>query len=150
MQRANTLLMLAVCIASCREKQDIEATHARYAPGQVWTYKTRSGEPTSRLTVLRIDKEDPLGFIVHVRVDGLLLKSPTAPGGFAKEIGHLPFAVTAIDESVIKMEGSVSVPSFREGYQTWRTAFDKKKAGVWSVPVAEAVAAMERILTDKR
>ena len=64
-------------------------------------------------------------------------------------ISHLPFAVAAIDDSVVKIESTTPMPDFREGYDMWRSAFDQKKAGVWTAPVAEAIGAMEEALNDK-
>ena len=47
----------------------------RYEPGQVWTYNHRHAEEASRATILRIDVHPKIGNIVHVRVDGVAIKS---------------------------------------------------------------------------
>jgi hypothetical protein len=125
---------------------DIQAAHPRYAPGQVWMYGTRPGEDASRVTVLRVDKTDAAGFIIHVRVDDVSVRNPSAPDGVARTISHLPFSADAIDASVLTMEGTSSVPDFQDGYELWREAFDQGKGGVWTVSVAEAVGAMETAL----
>jgi hypothetical protein len=35
------------------------------------------------------------------------------------------------------------LPPFLEGYRQWRTAFDNRRAGVFTLPVAEVVEAIE-------
>ena len=42
-----------------------------FAPGQVWTYKTRPGEEASRIIVCRVETDPKLGEIVHIHVNGL-------------------------------------------------------------------------------
>jgi hypothetical protein len=146
------VVLVMLCSVACHKDAgvDIESKHPRYSPGQVWSYKTRPHEAQSRLTILRIDKTDKVGFIVHARVDGLAIKNPTAPHGVAETISHLPFAADAIDASVVKLERTDLVPDFHEGYETWREDFDRGKAGVWKIPVAEAVSAMESVLSGKK
>ena len=145
-------LLLLNWVAACgnTEPVNIEAKHPRYAPGQVWTYRTRPSEAQSRLTILRVENAEPTGYIVHVRVDGVSIKNTSAPGGASRTIGHLPFAVAAIDASVVTMEKTTPVPDFREGYDQWRAAFDQKKAGVWTTSVAEAVTAMEAVMAGAK
>jgi hypothetical protein len=126
----------------------MEASHPKYQPGQVWKYHARSTEPDSRVTILRVDSAPELGFIVHVAVDGLAIKSPQNEGGVAKTISHLPFSETAVNKSLTSLERTGPVPEFRDGYQTWRTGFEQHNAGVWSVSVAEAISAMESILSQ--
>ena len=36
-------------------------------PGQIWEYKTRTGEAASRLTVLKVEQYKGLGLVVHIR-----------------------------------------------------------------------------------
>lgn len=149
--RAALLLLVAPIACDRSRVADIEAPHPRYKPGQIWTYKTRPGEDNSRVTILRVDKHPATGeFIVHIGIDGLAIQSPSAPGGLARTISHLPFAEDAVAGSLVSVEQAGSVPDFREGYEMWRSGFDQHKAGVWSVPIADAVSAMESALAKSQ
>jgi hypothetical protein len=61
----------------------------------------------------------------------------------ATEIAHLPLSETSLRKSVTRLRGT-SQPSsdFDSGYQEWREA----EGGVFSLTVAEAVAAVEKVL----
>jgi len=91
---------------------------SQFEAGQVWTYQTRPGEEDSRLTVVKVEQQDKLGTIVHIRVDGVAQKNPHAPDGVSRVIHHMPFDAEAIRKSVIELVASgVPVPdSFEEGY----------------------------------
>jgi hypothetical protein len=120
-----------------------------FAAGQVWTYKTRSGEDASRVVVCRVETDPKLGEVVHIQVNGLKLQNKHAPEGFSGVIGHLPYSADALRKSVTKLEATgTKPPEFEEGYKTWRAAFEQHKAGVWTVGVAEAVATMERAMSQ--
>jgi hypothetical protein len=120
-----------------------------FAPGQIWTYHTRPGEEASRLIICRIDPDPNLGQIIHIHVNGLRLKNKRAPGGSTDQIGHMPYAADALCKSLTGLESTGSaLPPFEDGYQQWRDAFDHGKAGVWTAPPAEAIAAMESILNQ--
>jgi hypothetical protein len=88
---------------------------------------------------------DPrLGEIVHIHVDGLRFKNKRAPGGSSDQIGHMPYSAEALRKSLTKLESTgAALPTFEDGYQQWRSAFDKGKAGVWTAPVSEAITGME-------
>ena len=126
------------------------AVSSRYQPGQVWSYQTRDGEEESQLVILRLDADPRLGTIVHVYIDGVSIRNPHAPSGVATEIGHMPFAEAAIDESVVQQVGTRQLPDFQEGYDAWREAFDAGRGGVFSIPAAEAVEYMEQALNQPR
>jgi hypothetical protein len=120
-----------------------------FAPGQVWTYNTRPGEEASRIVICRVETDPKLGQIVHIHVNGLRFKNKHAPGGISNEIGHMPYAADALQKSVVKLESTSAVlPSFEDGYQEWRNAFEEGKAGVWTAPVSEAIAGLESALNQ--
>lgn len=122
----------------------VDVTDSQYQPGQVWAYRTRPGEDSSTLTVLRFERADTLGVIVHVAVEGLTIRNPSAPDGLIRRLAHLPFAKDAIDRSVVrKVRDAGPVPDYAEGYREWRRAFDAGKGGVFTITVAEAVALLE-------
>lgn len=123
----------------------------RLEAGQVWTYTARPGEEASRLTVLQIDPHEKFGEIVHVCVTGVAQKNPFAPGGVSSVIGHMPFSVAAVEESVLALEASgVPLPEYRSGYDQWKTAFDAGKGGVFTIPVAQAVQYCEEALANAK
>jgi hypothetical protein len=149
---AISLVLLVAGFTACRNASTniVEVSHPKYHAGQIWKYRTRLGEESSRATILRIDKTPKVGFIIHIAVDGLSVKSPTSANGIAKTISHLPFAESAMDQSLTELERIGGVPDFSDGYKTWRTSFDQNKAGFWTVPVAEAVTAMEAALSGAK
>ena len=120
----------------------VDVSEGKYRVGEVWGYHTRPGEKGSFLTVLKVESSPTIGVIVHIRVDGLRIENPQAESGMSDSIGHMPVLEQAIDGSVTSRLTAV-VPSFRrdqdDGYQEWRRGFDAGEAGVWSIPVADAV-----------
>lgn len=125
-------------------------TVTRYEPGQVWRYRTRPGEEASRVGIVKVDSDPKLGHIIHIMVMGLALKNPAAPGGISQSISHLPYLESGIDASVTDLESSgVALSGWEGGYDHWKKPFDEGKAGVWSIPVEEAIAAMEQALSQE-
>ena len=116
----------------------------KYLPGQIWTYRTRPGEESSRLTVVRVDEDRDYGTIVHVTIADLEIRTDEAAGGVARTVTHMPFDEQAMDDSVLELIASdVDLPDYREGYDLWREAFDRGEAGVFDCEVAAAVEMME-------
>ncbi|AKZ64662.1 hypothetical protein F506_20175 [Herbaspirillum hiltneri N3] len=104
--------------------------------GQVWAYKTRPGESESTVTVLKIEQYKDLGQVIHVRIDGIRMRNPIK-GNIVTDIPHLPFRSAAVQRSVTKLiRKSSTVPDFKEGYDTWRQAYDVGKAGAFETDVA--------------
>ena len=117
---------------------------ATYESGQVWKYQTRPGEEESRITVVAVDEHDKLGTIVHIFVSGLSIRNPHSSTGMVPEISHMPMSSQALDSCVTEMAEIVSeLPDFREGYDTWKHAFDAGEGGVFSISVAKAIEFME-------
>lgn len=122
----------------------------QFQPGQVWTYQHRPGEEGSRLTVLLVEPQPNLGSIIHIRLEGLTVKNPSAPDGVARAIAHLPYAEASLASCVGQLEqGHAAVPEFEDGYRAWKTAFAQGKAGVWTMPLAQCVETMEKILSQQ-
>jgi hypothetical protein len=125
---------LFVAQSNCAHPEVI--TDPKFAPGQVWSYKARSGEESSTVTILRIEKTPKLGTIVHIRIDGIHLKNCTG-GASPRLIEHAPFTRAALDASVTTEVGSVSkLPDYDAGYQDWLSHCD----GVYTIPVDRMVA----------
>ena len=124
---------------------------SKYQPGQVWTYKARAGEEDSRVTILKIDEHEILGNIVHLHISGVTIMDPPAPDRFAKVIHHAPFALAAVEDSVLEVQSEkVDLPEFREGYEIWKEAFEDGKAGVFTVSIAAGIEAMAQSLQSVR
>jgi hypothetical protein len=148
------VIAAAAALAACnRERKDTpmlsDVSTAKYHAGETWKYKTRPGEEGSILTVVKVESSPRLGIIVHVSLDGLNVRSKHAPSGTSDRIGHMPFSEAAIDASVTGRVGKAgALPKFEDGYKEWRAGYDQGKAGIFSVPVAEAVGYTESILQE--
>jgi len=145
---AFAVLLLAIAIAAFAtvktEKTDLkEVKDDKYKPGHVWSYKTRPGEETSTLTILRVEEAPKGKRIVHIRVDGIRLKNCTG-GPEPDTVEHMPFAKEMLDASVIKKERTVAIPHFDEGYSQWRKGWDEGKAGFYTITVSEAIEVMQK------
>ena len=91
-----------------------------------------------------MESSPELGVIVHVAVDQIKLAN--CHGGPSPDaVPHMPFARKALDGSVTKKIASQQpLPDYREGYQEWKAAYGKKKAGIYVISVAKAVAVAEK------
>jgi hypothetical protein len=142
------LLIAATVFARVKtEKVDLkEVKDNKYAPGQVWRYKTRPDEEGSTLTILRVEQA-PLGKrIVHIHLDGIQLKN--CLGGNAPErVEHMPFDKESLDASVIELVGKSPVPDYESGYMQWRRGWDAGKAGVYTITVSQAIDVMQQIFS---
>lgn len=121
-----------------------DASDPKFHVGDVWGYKTRSGEDNSRLTVVKIDSSPELGIIVHIAVDNLTWKDcQNRP--FPQSVPHMPFARKALDVSLLKQTGVVqSLPDYQNGYEEWKAAYSKKSAGIYIIEVRDAVSVAEQ------
>jgi hypothetical protein len=132
---AGFVLSVLVCQAgdrTCAPPQP--AKDAKFHPGQVWQYKTRSGEERSLVTILKVESL-PKGLIIHIRVDGVRLKNCSG-GPEPETIEHMPFAREAIERSVTKLvREDPKIPDFQAGYDDWRNAC----GGVYTISIADAV-----------
>jgi len=117
----------------------------KFAAGQVWTYQTRPEESDSRITIVRVDDDDEYGTIVHIYVSDVAIPNPGAPGGQTTYIAHLPYADEALEAAVLEKESeTLELPSYEEGYRLWHDAFENGEAGVFTIPVAEAISFVEQ------
>lgn len=119
----------------------------RFQPGQVWRYKTRPGEESSRLTILRVESYPKLGRIVHIQVNDVALKNPKSAGDASTVISHLPYAEQSLAQSVTTLgRDNVTPEGWEDGYQHWKSELDAGTAGIWTIEVSEAVSAVEEVL----
>lgn len=147
-----TCILITLLLVGCDGGKTSMATGntmQAFAPGQVWTYNTRPGEEASRIVICRVETDPKLGEIVHIHVNGRYFKNKHAPDGSTDQIGHMPYASESLRRCLTKLESTgAALPTFEDGYQEWRGAFDKGKAGVWTVSVSEALAGMESALNQ--
>lgn len=125
---------ISVAQSSCVQPQLV--TDPKFVPGQVWAYKTRPGEESSTLTILRVEKTPKLGTIVHLRIDRVHFSNCT--GGPSPEvIEHAPFTRAALEASVtMKVNSVFQVPAYDAGYQDWLSHC----GGVYTITVDRMVA----------
>lgn len=116
---------------------------SRFRPGQVWAFKVPSDQSAARLIILRVEDGGKLGTIVHIGISDLHY------AGAMKQIGHMPFAESAVAESVTTLEKeSGPLPDFEDGYGEWRRAFDAGQAGVFTISVGKACEAVVGVAMD--
>ena len=129
-----------------------ESSSVSFSVGQVWKYKTRSGESDSRVTIVSIDYQDAeYGDIIHIYISDLNIPNPSAPGGKTLFISHLPYLADALAESVTELESQYDdvksqlkqFEATQEGYSLWKKAFENSEAGVFTNPVADAIGFVE-------
>lgn len=117
----------------------------KFKVGQVWSYQNRVGEDKSMIRILKVENYEKLGIVVHIAVNNLHIKDSN--GNEHDYISHLPFSKEALDKNVTTLnKEDEPLPDFKEGYESWKSAFDANEAGVWSIPVSEAMKYMEEAL----
>ena len=115
-----------------------EVTDGKFRSGQVWTYRTRVGEESSRAFVGRVDQLATGERIVHVALVGLRIENPLADGGCQSILSHAPVLESSCSQSVLELQDqSMIVGTFEEGYATWRNAFDGGGGGFFTVELKE-------------
>lgn len=116
----------------------------RFAAGQLWTYRTREGEESSRAIVLHVEEFPSLGCVAHVALVDLAIRCPSSEGGFLQTLRHLPVAASSLHESLCELQlDGLRLPDPDEICGEWRRAFETSGAGCWTLPLAEIVQAIE-------
>ncbi len=114
---------------------------AAYQVGQRWSYHTRPADKGSTLVIGKIQPELE---IIHVAIEQVLLPNAAKPSS----ISHLPFAKTALDQSVTELlEESVEIDkNFAEGLAIW----EADKRGFFQLTVSETLNSLfESMATSK-
>jgi len=115
---------------------------------EVWSYKARAGEESSRVAIGRIDSLPGDTIAVHVKIVGLRLRNSNAPAGITTVMGHAPILESALLASVLeRVDEEVDLDGFDEGYKTWLAAYLEGEAGLFSMPLAEIVSSIEATLS---
>ena len=111
--------------------------------GQEWSFTGRPTDPAPTLIIDRIEDVPKVGEVVHVSVRGVHIRNPNVAGGISTELQHLPFARSALENSLVKLlKDSVALPDFEPGYEAWKRA----KGGAFSISVREALDYVEHTL----
>jgi len=142
-------LTTLTCSGQTEIKKEMDYKDEKFEVGQVWTYETRTGEENSTIQILKIDKYENQEAFIHVSVEGLKLKNPKIESGVSEDIGHLPFSRKSLNESVTKLvSNKEELSDYKDGYNAWKEAFEKEKAGVFSISISEAVEFVESTLNQ--
>jgi len=140
-------VLLATCSPNEEKMTFTDTQDSEFKAGQVWNYRTRPTEANSTLTICKVEIAGKLGKVIHISLADVKVKSDKNIDGFATNISHLPFSESAVKQSVTKLvKEGVALPDYQEGYDLWRNSVESGEGGVWTIPVAEAVAAMESLL----
>ena len=116
-----------------------------FAEGQLWSYHTRKGEENSRVLINKVETSPKLGKIFHISVSDVKVKNPRIAGGVSTDLPHFPVSQETLQKSLTRLRGkSTPHPDYREGYQTWKSAFDQGEAGIFTIGVAEIVDVVEQ------
>ena len=115
--------------------------------GQVWTYRTRVGEESSRVVVGRVDRLKSGELIVHVALIGVRIVNPNTQSGVQSVLAHVPISEDAFTQSVIQLtDEEVTVEGFAAGYDAWRQAFESEGGGYFTVPLQKVPNLIEAAL----
>ena len=108
---------------------------------------TRPGEEASFFVIRKIETLPKIGEVIHISIFGLKIKSPSAQKGFIDQAGHIPIAGANLRASLKgRVQRSIPDADWKEGYRTWREAYDSGKGGVFTKSVSECVGFMEEAL----
>lgn len=120
-----------------------------FREGQVWSYKTRKGEEKSTVLINKVDTDPKLGKIFHISIFGVKIKNPRIVGGVSTELQHSPVSEETLKKSLTKMTRKDSPnPDYADGYKTWKEAFDRGDAGVFTIGVADIVGVIEKTINQ--
>lgn len=112
--------------------------------GQIYGFKSRAQDPDPKVYIVKLDDGGPKGQIVHTHIKGLKIKTPLSKSGFTDHIVHLPFTESALENSsLIYLETTKELPDISTGYQSWLKGFEDKKAGIFHIPLIDAINFIE-------
>jgi hypothetical protein len=145
--RTALALALALAFGAACTKDVAPLVDNAFAPGQRYRYATRDTEPESTFLVLKVEQHEAAGRVVHIRTDGLKLKNASDSSGYSDTITHMPFAEDALRSSTRDLvKEAEALPDFQLAYDTWRQAFFDDGAGIFTVPLGQAVQVMENAI----
>lgn len=119
-----------------------------YAPGQIWTYRTRPGDEGSRVKIQMVEhypyaEEGADDRVFHVSVAGVRFRNPAVP----QEIAHAPVSRETLDASVLALadpDPEAEFPDPSEGVASWKEG----EGGVFTLGLAELVQMYDDVTAD--
>jgi hypothetical protein len=115
----------------------------RLAPGQSWTYRTRKGEEASRVRVVSTENSGADDGVVHALLVDVRLQTPRGHQDFL----YAPMSERVFRASVVDVVGAdEDVSRAPEGLAHWRAARRAGRGGVWTIPLAEVLDAMQEAI----
>lgn len=149
MSRILLIGFLLFAITTCSNQSEMDYKDDKFEVGQIWNYETRKGEEGSTIQIVKIDKYKNQDAFIHISIKGLKMKNPAIEGGISETIGHLPFARKSVVESVTTLVSSKEkLSDFREGYQSWKEAFEAEKGSVFTISISDAVKYVEEVMNQ--
>lgn len=140
---------LISCNGQIKQQSDMNYKDDKLESGQIWKYNTRAGEDSSRVAILKVEKYDDEGVVVHIAVKGININNPQKDSRKAEDISHLPFSKEAVIESLTDLESSNNdLPDFENGYQQWKQAFNTGKGGIFTIEIKDAVEYVEQTMNQ--
>ena len=105
----------------------------KYAPGQVWEYRTR---PQDAGSLIKIQQVSDLGGskVYHISIVGVHF----ATRGIAGILPHIPVSDATLDASVKQRSAThmeFPTTALRDGISEW----EKAKGGVFTIPVSQII-----------
>ena len=115
--------------------------------GQVWKYKNRPGEDDSVIRILKIERHDKYGKLIHISVENLKLTNADNKDVTFHSIDHIVFDENSIKNSVTELvKENDKLPDFQSSYNAWKKYFDQGMAGVNGESVAYTLNVLEEIM----
>lgn len=142
-----TLVVICASLSGCSKRSEdaSSAVQSKYRTGQVWSYNTRPNEAESEMTILKVESYPPIGNVVHVSIRGLRIMNPRTKEGFVSILPFATFSEDAINRSVLSLTGEkTELPDYKGAHEAWQQKYQENQGGVFPVPVAEAVALVEK------
>jgi len=115
-----------------------------FSEGQLWSYKSRQGEEDSRVLINKIEQDEKLGNIYHISIYDINLKNSRSETGVVEDLPHFPVSEETLDMSLDELIKVTQINSeYIEGYNSWKSAFDAREAGIFTISIAEIVEVIE-------
>jgi hypothetical protein len=90
-----TIIGLITMLVACSQHTNT----CRYREGQVWSYKTRTGEEQSKLIIQKVVPNAKLGCVVFIAIDGLHIVRDHYTGTEIHSVSLIPFSQESLDRS---------------------------------------------------
>lgn len=148
-RRLILLFVAVVLLSACQAAPTLQdASESAFQVGGIWNYRARPGEEGSFLVITKVEEAirgNDTTLIYHVYIDGVNITD--SDGSRIEIIPHMPFTEEALKQSlVLPIQTTAELPDFQSGYENWRRAYLAGEAGVFNIPVAQAITNLEASL----